>query len=162
MGTPAVIGAALFEIADTGKEAHASAFPELGVNAGDALTIAQVAIGLLRQHIGQTDRVHGIITKGGDAPNVIPAHTNAKYMIRADTLDQLQNLAPKARRCFEAGAPAPGARLEITGGEKPHAHVLRDAALAALHRRHAEALGRALRESPAAAPTRMGHVSLGT
>ncbi len=98
MVTPHVIAAALFEIAYTGKEAHASAFPELGVNAGDALTIAQVAIGLLRQHIGQTDRVHGIITKGGDAPNVIPAHTNAKYMIRADTLDQLQNLAPKVRR----------------------------------------------------------------
>ncbi len=160
MVTPHVIAAALFEIAYTGKEAHASAFPELGVNAGDALTIAQVAIGLLRQHIGQTDRVHGIITKGGDAPNVIPAHTNAKYMIRADTLDQLQNLAPKVRRCFEAGALATGARLEITGSEKPYAHVLHDAAMAALYRRNAEALGRTLVESPAAASTDMGNVSL--
>jgi amidohydrolase len=160
MVTPHVIAAALFEIAYTGKEAHASAFPELGVNAGDALTIAQVAIGLLRQHIGQTDRVHGIITKGGDAPNVIPAHTNAKYMIRADTLDQLQNLAPKVRRCFEAGALATGARLEITGGEKPYAHLLHDAAMAALYRRNAEALGRMLVEAPAAASTDMGNVSL--
>jgi amidohydrolase len=160
MVTPHVIAAALFEIAYTGKEAHASAFPELGVNAGDALTIAQVAIGLLRQHIGQTDRVHGIITKGGDAPNVIPAHTNAKYMIRADTLDQLQNLAPKVRRCFEAGALATGARLEITGGEKPYAHLLHDAAMAALYRRNAEALGRTLVEAPAAASTDMGNVSL--
>jgi amidohydrolase len=160
MVTPHVIAAALFEIAYTGKEAHASAFPELGVNAGDALTIAQVAIGLLRQHIGQTDRVHGIITKGGDAPNVIPAHTNAKYMIRADTLDQLQNLAPKVRRCFEAGALATGARLEITGGEKPYAHLLHDAAMAALYRRNAEALGRTLVETPAAASTDMGNVSL--
>src|SRR5262245_5018630 len=52
----------------TGKEAHASAFPELGVNAADAMVVAQTAIGLLRQHLRVTDRVHGIVTKGGDAP----------------------------------------------------------------------------------------------
>ena len=71
-----------FEVRYTGKEAHASSFPERGVNAADALTVAQVAIGLLRQHIRHTDRVHGIITKGGDA-NVVPAHTSAIYVVRA-------------------------------------------------------------------------------
>lgn len=54
-----IIAASMFEVHCTGKESHASAFPELGVNAADALTIAQTAIGLLRQHIRSTDRIHG-------------------------------------------------------------------------------------------------------
>jgi amidohydrolase len=63
----------------TGKEAHASAFPELGRNAADALTIAQTAIGLLRQHISSDARIHGIVTHGGDAPNIVPAHTSGTW-----------------------------------------------------------------------------------
>lgn len=82
-----IIAASMFEVHCTGKESHASAFPELGVNAADALAIAQTAIGLLRQHIRSTDRMHGIITNGGDAPNVVPAHTSAKYIVRSETLD---------------------------------------------------------------------------
>src|SRR6266704_4665809 len=75
-----------FEVRYTGKSAHASAFPELGINAADALTVAQTAIGLLRQHIRQGDRIHGIVTDGGDAPNVVPAHACAQFMIRSETL----------------------------------------------------------------------------
>ncbi len=56
-----------------GKSAHASAYPEEGINAADAITIAQTAVGLLRQHIHHTDRIHGIVTHGGDAPNIVPA-----------------------------------------------------------------------------------------
>jgi amidohydrolase len=157
---PRLIAAAMFEARYTGKEAHAAAFPELGVNAADALTIAQVAIGLLRQHIRPTDRVHGIITKGGDAPNIVPAHTAAKYMARAETLDDLQGVMPKVIRCFEAGALATGARLEITGGDKPYAHVIHNATIAALYQRNAEALGRSFVDLPSAASTDMGNVSL--
>ncbi len=50
----------MFEVFYTGKESHAAAHPELGINAADALTVAQTAIGLLRQHIRSTDRIHGI------------------------------------------------------------------------------------------------------
>src|SRR6266581_3102019 len=75
-----------FEVRYTGRAAHASAFPELGINAADALTIAQTAIGLLRQHIRQSDRIHGIVTDGGDAPNVVPAHAAADYIVRARAL----------------------------------------------------------------------------
>src|SRR5262245_44716536 len=84
--TPVSLANSYFDVRYTGKEAHAAAFPERGVNAADALTIAQVALGLLRQHIWATDRIHGIITKGGDAPNIIPAHTAATYAVRAETL----------------------------------------------------------------------------
>ncbi len=157
---PKMIAAATFEMRYTGKEAHAAAFPELGINAADALTVAQVAIGLLRQHIRASDRIHGIITKGGDAPNVVPAHTAAKYMVRAQTLDDLRDVMPRVMRCFEAGALATGARLEMLGGDKPYAHVVHNAAMAALYQRNAEALGRGFVDAPLAASTDMGNVSL--
>ncbi len=157
---PHLIAVAALEFVYTGKEAHASAFPQLGINAADALTVAQVAVGLLRQHIGATDRIHGIITKGGDAPNVIPAHTSARYMARANELQDLKVLVPRLVRCFEAGALATGATLEVTGGDRPYAQVVHDLAMAALYRQNAEALGRPLVEAPVSASTDMGNVSL--
>jgi amidohydrolase len=137
-----IIAASMFDVHCTGKESHASAFPELGVNAADALTIAQTALGLLRQHIRSTDRIHGIVTNGGAAPNVVPAHTSAKYIIRSETLDQLAELRPKVYRCFEAGGLATGAKIAITGGDKPYAEMHHDNDMAVLYRRNSEALGR--------------------
>ena len=137
-----IIAASMFEVHCTGKESHASAFPELGVNAADALTIAQTALGLLRQHIRSTDRIHGIVTDGGVAPNVIPAHTSARYIIRSETLDQLAELRPKVYRCFEAGGLATGAKIAISGGDKPYAEMHHDADMAAFYRSNSEALGR--------------------
>ena len=137
-----IIAASMFDVHCTGKESHASAYPELGVNAADALTVAQTAIGLLRQHIRVTDRIHGIVTSGGSAPNVIPAHTSARYIVRSETLDQLDELRPKVYRCFEAGGLATGARVEITGGDKPYAEMHHDAEMTALYRANSEALGR--------------------
>ncbi len=142
MSTPQIIAAAMFEVHYTGKEAHASAFPELGINAADAITVAQTAIGLLRQHIRDTDRIHGIVIKGGDAPNIIPAHTAVRYFARAKTLDRLGDLLPRVHRCFEAGAIATGCKYEITSGDKPYAEMRHDYELAAIYRRNAEALGR--------------------
>lgn len=137
-----IIAASMFEVKYTGKESHASAFPELGINAADALTIAQTAVGLLRQHIRSTDRIHGIVTHGGDAPNVVPAHTCAKYIIRAETLDQLDELRPKVHRCFEAGALATGSKMAIVGGDKPYAEMHHDDVMASFYKRNSEALGR--------------------
>ncbi len=160
-----IIAASMFDVCYTGKEAHASAFPERGINAADALTVAQTAIGLLRQHIRSSDRIHGIITKGGDAPNVIPAHTRASYMVRAKTIGDLAEIQEKVHRCFEAGALATGATLEIVGGEKPYAEMHHDPDMAAAYRRNAEALGRSFPDrgsslERAAGSTDMGNVSL--
>jgi amidohydrolase len=157
---PALVAATHFEAHYTGKEAHAAAFPELGINALDALTVAQVAIGLLRQHMLPTDRVHGIITEGGQAPNIVPAHSAARYIVRAQTLDQLHNIQSRVMRCFEAGALATGAQLEILGVSRPYAQVVHDGELAALYQRNAEALGRRFVNMPNAASTDMGNVSL--
>ncbi len=126
----------------TGKEAHASAFPELGINAADALTIAQTAIGLLRQHIPREARIHGIVTNGGDAPNIVPAHTTGKWYIRERTLDLLAELQPKVERCFEAGALATGCDYRIEA-QSPHYSEMRDDVdLRNLYRANAEGLGR--------------------
>jgi amidohydrolase len=75
-----------------GKAAHAAAFPELGINAADAVTVAQVAIGLLRQHISGSDRIHGIVTRGGEAANVVPAHVSGEWNVRARTRADLAEL----------------------------------------------------------------------
>ncbi len=160
-----IIAASMFEVNYTGKESHASAFPELGVNAADAITIAQTALGLLRQHIRSTDRIHGIVTNGGAAPNVVPAHTSAKYIIRSETLHQLSELRPRVHRCFEAGALATGAKLAITGGDKPYAEMRHDDGMAAFYRRNSEALGRPFPdlgewETRPTGSTDMGNVSL--
>ncbi len=162
---PSIIACSMFHVRYTGKAAHASAFPEHGINAADALTVAQTAIGLLRQHIRSTDRVHGIITHGGDAPNIIPAQTEAKYIVRAKTLDELDPIKEKVQRCFEAGALATGARLEIVGGDKPYAEHRSDMEIANLYQLNAEALGRRFPErgpaiERAAGSTDMGNVSL--
>jgi amidohydrolase len=159
-----MIAASMFEVHCTGKESHASAYPELGVNAADALTIAQVALGLLRQHIRSTDRIHGIVTNGGIAPNVIPAHTSAKYIVRSETLDQLAELRPRVYRCFEAGGLATGAKVEILGGDKPYAEVHHDNDMAVLYRKNSEALGRPFPnlgewETRPSGSTDMGNVS---
>jgi amidohydrolase len=159
-----MISASMFEVHCTGKESHASAFPELGINAADALTLAQTAIGLLRQHIRATDRIHGIITHGGDAPNIIPAHTRAKYIVRSETLEELKDLRPRVYRCFEAGGLATGAKVEIVGGDKPYAEVLHDEMLARLYLRNWEGLGGSFPEpekweSKPSGSTDMGNIS---
>ncbi len=165
MPTMKIIAASMFEVRYTGKESHASAFPEIGINAADALTVAQVSLGLLRQHIRQTDRIHGITTHGGDAPNVIPAHTAAKYIIRSETVGELGDLRAKVHRCFEAGALATGSKLEVIGGEKPYTEMHHDMEIAAIYERNARALGRDFPDlgpmaARMAASTDMGNVSL--
>src|SRR6058998_3123459 len=161
---PATLAWWEFEVRYAGKSAHASAFPELGINAADAITVAQTAIGLLRQHIRRGDRIHGIVTDGGDAPNVVPAHTAADYIVRARTLAELDDIRGKVLHCFEAGALATGATLEVKPSGEPYAEVRCDAALAAVYRRNAEAVGRSFPDlgvliERAAASTDMGNVS---
>ncbi len=163
--TPKVIAASMFEVEYVGKEAHASAYPEHGINAADALTIAQTAIGLLRQHILPTDRIHGIITNGGEAPNVIPALTRARYIVRGETTADLEKLRPRVYKCFEAGALATGSRMRIIGGDKPYSHMIHNLEIAAYYRNNSEALGRAFpplgaEAQKSAASTDMGNISL--
>lgn len=103
-----------FEISFRGKASHASAAPFLGKNALDGLTLAQVAIGLARQQLNSDDQVHGIITHGGDAANIIPDFTSSTYYLRSATLENLQKLKPKIFDCFTGAAIATQTAVEIT------------------------------------------------
>lgn len=146
-----------------GKNAHASLAPHLGVNAADAITIAQVAMGLLRQHLEPGDQIHGIVTRGGEAPNVVPALAEAKYVMRAPTIEALKQLEPRVHRCFEAGALATGARLEIESfSHGRYSEFVHDDPLALAYRANAEELGRVFgpRLHDAAGSTDMANLSL--
>jgi amidohydrolase len=138
---PEMVGVRQLSVTYTGREAHAAAFPELGVNAADALTIAQVAIGVLRQQIPSGDRIHGIVTKGGDAPNIVPAHTTGAFMVRSHTREGLDALTERVERCFEAGAIATGCELSIRR-EVDYLPVVHDPDLVELYARNAEQVGR--------------------
>jgi amidohydrolase len=145
----------------TGRESHAASAPQLGVNAADAFAIAQVAIGLLRQQLRATDQVHGIVAKGGDAVNVIPASTDGYWMARARTLGELDDLRPRVVNCFEAGALATGATLAIDMVSPDYAHMDHDHDIAELYRANSEAIGRPPSEDRAITfSTDMGNVSL--
>lgn len=158
------LAASSYKIEYTGKSTHASAAAEFGVNAANALTVAQVAIGLLRQHIAPSDKIHGIITQGGAAPNVIPDHTAAEYFLRARTRNELQKLVERVTACFKAGAVATGCSLRVIKGDKPYAEMRQDEELMLLYRQNAESLGREFPELGSDldygwASTDMGNVS---
>ncbi|MDR7303595.1 M20 family metallopeptidase [Haloactinomyces albus] len=147
-----------------GKAAHAAAYPEHGVNAADAFTVAQVAIGLLRQHLPNTTRVHGVQTRGGEAPNAIPETTEGRWYVRANNLDELAEVEPRVLRCFEAGAHATGCELEIEAESAPYSEFHNDLDVLAAYRRNAEARGRRFSDEDASsrmntASTDMGNVS---
>lgn len=131
-----------FDVHYHGRTAHASAFPQAGINAADAITIAQTALGLIRQHIKPTDRLHGIVAKGGDAPNIVPDHTIYKAYVRSRTLAELQDLRPRIDRIFEAGALATGCTHEIVEHSDPYSEFLDDEDTLALYRANAESIGR--------------------
>jgi amidohydrolase len=146
----------------TGQTAHASVSPHLGRNAADAFTVAQVGIGLLRQHLPAGVQVHGIITDGGEAPNVVPGHTAGGFYIRADDGEQLRAARPRIERCFEAGALATGCELSIRLESPTYESLATDNGLNALYKSNAEALGRAVKETPPGfrgGSTDMGNIS---
>ncbi|KAK7993063.1 Peptidase M20 domain-containing protein 2 [Apiospora marii] len=106
-----------------GRAAHAAASPWLGVNALDALITAYNALSVLRQQTMPGDVVQGHITDGGARPNIIHAYAAGNFVVRADTRARREELLEKVRRCFEAGATATGARVEVTMGMAYADHV---------------------------------------
>ncbi len=147
-----------------GVSAHAAAYPDAGVNANDAFVIAQVAIGMLRQQLPTDTRVHGIQTISGTAPNAIPDHTEGRWYIRANTLDELAQLEKRVEACFRAGAIATGTSLRITPESKPYAEFRTDSRALSAYTVNALSRGRTFADPAVAgrmnrASTDMGNVS---
>ncbi|HXX48334.1 MAG TPA: M20 family metallopeptidase [Myxococcota bacterium] len=126
-----------------GVASHASAMPERGVNALDALVLAYQAIAALRQHIRPTERLHGIITDGGQAPNIVPERAAGRFYVRAADAAALAALKPRVEGCFRAGADATGARLELAWGDVDYLDLDTSWPLARRYQANAESLGRA-------------------
>jgi len=154
-----------FDVAFEGRTAHASAAPSEGINAGDAMVISQVALGLLRQQLPEGDQLHGIVTEGGQAANIIPGHVTGRFMCRSRTIEGLGALVPRVRACFEAGALASGTTVAIESLAPNYSHLEQDPDLLAAYRRHAEARGRRFELDDEGAPlptysTDMANISL--
>ncbi|MBU9818768.1 MULTISPECIES: M20 family metallopeptidase [Rahnella] len=96
-----------------GKPSHAGSSPHKGVNALDALVLLYNGISVLRQQLPDGVRVHGIITNGGQAPNVIPEYASAHYYIRADTREEVLALEPRIRAIADGVALATGTTVKI-------------------------------------------------
>jgi len=100
-----------------GKPAHAAAAPYMGINALNAVLLTFHAIDALRQHVRSDVRIHGIITEGGKAPNIVPEKASARFYIRATERWYLNEVTEKVKNCAKGAALATGASLEITNFE---------------------------------------------
>ncbi len=125
-----------------GKESHASGSPEVGINALDAAVQAYTNVAALRQHMLDSDRIHGIITNGGAAPNIVPAHTSMSWYVRSKTDERLEILVDRVQKCFEAAAVATGCTYEITPKGYHYKNIRNDKVLAKLYHSNTAAAGR--------------------
>jgi amidohydrolase len=125
-----------------GKAVHAAAYPDQGINALEATILAFNAINSLRQHIKDKARIHGIITHGGHAPNIVPAYSAAKLLVRAPYKAYLEELKQKVLSCFEGAALATGAQLKYKWGDVIYEPLIRNMTLSRLFAANLRILGR--------------------
>ena len=150
------------EVEFFGKAAHAATRPEAGINALEALLQSFAAINSLRQHIKDKARIHGIITDGGEAANIVPAHSAGTFLVRAKDDAYLEGLKEKVLNCFIGAAIASGARLEYRWGKVRYAPLRNNLTLARLFRQNMQSLGRKMQLSDpnkGVGSTDMGNVS---
>jgi amidohydrolase len=156
-----VLAFSLIEVEYRGRAAHASAFPHRGINALDALVTAYNAIAQLRQHIRATERIHGIITDGGQAPNIVPERAAGAFCIRAATVPQLARLKERVFACFRAGAQATGAQLHLQTTGSDYSDLWTNAPLVAAYAANLARLGRTLVDIADVPPSIAGSTDMG-
>jgi amidohydrolase len=136
-----------------GKPAHAAAAPHQGINALDALIQTFVGIGLLRQQVRADARIHGIITHGGDAPNIIPKYAASRFRVRAADLAYMNELFERVVAVARGAAEATGCRFEHHDFAPAYEDQLSNAVLA---ERLAASFAEVGRPMPTGQPTREG------
>lgn len=124
-----------------GKPAHASGSPQDGVNALDAMISFFNGIALLRQQTTPDTRIHGIITDGGTAPNVIPDYTKAKFYIRGLTKSKATQTLERVIKVAEGAATATGCRYKATKFNNDVDDVVVNEEFDYLFQKHAEKVG---------------------
>ncbi|MFC9251928.1 M20 family metallopeptidase [Amycolatopsis thailandensis] len=126
----------------TGRTAHAGYRPEDGINAADAATIAQVALGLARQQTPPGHRLASLVREAGQSTNIIPDRAVVEAELRAPTSAELAVLRKRAVACFEAGAVATGAEVRITATQPDLAELRQDPWMSDRYADNLRALGR--------------------
>ncbi len=150
------------EIEFFGKPTHAAAYPHKGINALEAMISSFNSINSLRQHIREDSRIHGIITDGGEAPNIIPAHCAGMFIIRSMDTVYLEELKEKVLNCFQGAATATGATLKYKWEKKKYASMKNNMIMAKLFDQNMKSLGRIMEDltpSSVIGSTDMGNVS---
>jgi metal-dependent amidase/aminoacylase/carboxypeptidase family protein len=137
--------------------------PYRGLNALDAVITAYQAIAQLRQHIRNTERIHGIITEGGMAPNIVPERAACRFYVRARDMHELAALKKRVQACFEAAALSTGCKVE-TRWVSDYLDLKTNWPMASAFEKNFEALGRELTPLSTIPPgfagsTDMGNVS---
>lgn len=130
-----------YKVSFHGKTAHAAAAPHEGLNALDAVINFFNMINALRQQTQEDARIHGIITKGGEAPNIIPDYSEAIIEARAAKIDYLEDLCQKVLHCAEAAAMGTGCTVEIGPGGGKFLDTNSNLALSALNGKQMRKLG---------------------
>ena len=144
-----------------GKPAHAAATPHEGVNALDAAIQLFNSLNALRQHLTSDVRMHGIISEGGVAPNIVPERAVARFYFRAAERSYLNTVVQKARAAAEGAALATGCRVEIRPFELSNDNLVTNHNLAERYALHLQSLGVQQIEQPSdnKGSTDMGNVS---
>lgn len=144
-----------------GRASHASAAPERGINALDALVMAYQSISALRQHIKGDERIHGIITNGGQAPNIVPEYAAATFYVRSPFQKGLERLRARVQACLEAGATATGASVEYRWSDVDYLDLRSNPPLEEAFVENAERLGREFIPKSKMAPMMAGSTDMG-
>lgn len=125
-----------------GEAAHAAAAPEKGRNALDAAVLGYMAVAALRQHILPTERVHGIFTKAGEKPNIVPRDAAMEWYVRSDTVTTMSALKPRVLAALQSGASACGCGFSHEWVDTPYADMVTNNNLSAMYVSNASSLGR--------------------
>jgi len=143
-----------------GLAAHAAAAPEYGRNALDAAVLGYLNVAALRQHIASDERVHGIISDGGDKPNIVPAHAASQWYVRSPTSASLADLEPRVLAALSAGAAATGCEMTSEWPNPAYDELVQVPSLDAVYARHAAGRGRTVRRK-SSAPRLVGSTDMG-
>jgi amidohydrolase len=142
-----------------GKASHAAAYPEHGINALDGVLLLFQGTAALRQHLPETVRVHGIVTEGGRAPNIIPERAQAYFYIRGENDAELADAVRRVKECARGAAKATGCRIRMEEGPYTLSAMMVNPVLAEGYRRALGILG--LSESGAPVNRNRGSSDIG-
>ena len=147
-----------------GQAAHAAAFPWKGRNALDAAVLGYMNVAALRQHIKPTERIHGVFTKAGDKPNIVPKHTAAQWYVRSPNVRGLEKLKARVFTCLEAGAAAASCEMTYEWKDPAYFDMIDNGPMTELYSANVARLGRTAVDpsssgTPVVGSTDMGNVS---